>query len=161
MRRTLLVLWLLAFAQTGLASAQGTPAEEGAAPSTTAAPADTPASGQPAGDPAAGEGQDSDSTTVPQDKPGLLENLWPLLLIFGVMYLFMFRGPKKKQKQHQEMLGALTKNDRVRTIGGIIGTVVDIRDDEVVLKIDEASNTKMRLARSAISKVYTEAETTS
>ena len=54
------------------------------------------------------------------------------------------------------MLDTMQKNSRVRTIGGIIGTIVDVRDDEVVIKIDEASNTKMRVTRSAIGKVYTD-----
>jgi preprotein translocase subunit YajC len=45
----------------------------------------------------------------------------------------------------------LSKSDRVQTIGGIIGTVVDIKDDEVTLKIDESNNTKMKILRSAIS----------
>lgn len=50
------------------------------------------------------------------------------------------------------MVQSLEKNDKVRTIGGIIGTVVDIKDDEITLKVDEASNTKIRIASSAIGK---------
>lgn len=77
----------------------------------------------------------------------------PLILIFAVMYLFMFRGPKKKQQEHQKMVSSLSKNDRVRTIGGIFGTVLDVRDDEIVLKVDEATNTKMRVSPQAIATV--------
>jgi len=47
----------------------------------------------------------------------------------------------------------LKKNDRVRTIGGILGVVLDVRDDEIVLKIDEANNTKIRVIPSAIATV--------
>ena len=50
------------------------------------------------------------------------------------------------------MVQALNKNDRVRTIGGILGTVVDVRGDEVTLKIDEQNNTKIRISTSAIGK---------
>ncbi len=82
--------------------------------------------------------------------------LIPLGLVFVVMWFFMFRGPKKRQKQQQQMLNAVKKNDRIRTIGGIIGAVVEVRDDELVLKIDETNNTKMRITRSAIGKVITE-----
>lgn len=58
-------------------------------------------------------------------------------LMFVVMYFLLFRGPRKKQQEHKQMVQTLGKNDRVRTIGGIIGTVVDIKDDEITLKVDE------------------------
>ena len=73
-------------------------------------------------------------------------------LMFAMMYLILFRGPRKKQQQHKQMVTTLAKNDKVRTIGGIIGTVVDVKGDEVVLKIDESNNTKIRIASSAIGK---------
>jgi preprotein translocase YajC subunit len=50
------------------------------------------------------------------------------------------------------MLQSLEKNDRVRTIGGMIGTVVEIKGDEVRLKVDESNNTKMWFISSAIGK---------
>ena len=75
-----------------------------------------------------------------------------LALMFVMMYLILFRGPRKKQQQHKQMVQTLTKNDKVRTIGGIIGTVVDVKGDEVVLKIDESNNTKIRLSASAIGR---------
>ena len=85
--------------------------------------------------------------------PGLFGN--PLLMIglmLIVMYLFLFRGPRKKQQQHKQMVQSLQKNDKIRTIGGIIGTVVDIKDGEITLKVDESSNTKIKIAPSAIGK---------
>jgi preprotein translocase subunit YajC len=72
--------------------------------------------------------------------------------MFVLMYFMLFRGPKKKQQQHKQMIQSLGKNDRVRTIGGIIGTVIDVKDDEVVLKVDESNNTKIRVSASAIGK---------
>ena len=77
----------------------------------------------------------------------------PFILIFVVMYFLMFRGPKKKQQEHKKMVAAMAKNDRVRTIGGIFGTILDVRDDEIVIKIDESTNTKMRISPSAIATV--------
>jgi len=50
------------------------------------------------------------------------------------------------------MVQNLKKNDKVRTIGGILGTIVDVRGDEVVLKVDESNNTKIRISTSAIGK---------
>ena len=77
----------------------------------------------------------------------------PFILLFVLMYMFLFRGPRKKQQEHQRMVQSLKKNDRVRTIGGILGTVIDVKDDEIVLKVDESNNTKIRIAPGAISKV--------
>lgn len=79
-------------------------------------------------------------------------NLVLLGLMFVVMYLLIFRGPQKKQQQQKQMVQSLQKNDRVRTIGGIIGTVVDIKGDEITLKVDESTNTKIKVVSSAIGK---------
>jgi preprotein translocase subunit YajC len=64
----------------------------------------------------------------------------------------IFAGRKQK-KQREQMLNSVQRHDRVQTVGGIIGSVAEVRDDEVVLKVDEATNTKIRVARSAISAV--------
>ena len=80
----------------------------------------------------------------------------PFVLIFVVFYLFILRGPRKQQQKQRQMVQALAKNDRVRTIGGILGTVVEVRGDEVTLKIDETNNTKIRISASAIGKNLTQ-----
>jgi preprotein translocase subunit YajC len=81
---------------------------------------------------------------------------YPQFLLIGLMlvvfYFLLFRGPRKKQQAHKQMVQTLAKNDKVRTIGGIIGTVVDIKGDEITLKVDESSNTKIKVASSAIGK---------
>ena len=98
-----------------------------------------------------------DEGTEPPPPP---RNPWmqmlPFILIFVVMYLFLFRGPKKKQAEHKKMLSSLQKNDRVRTIGGILGTVIDIKDDEVTLKVDESNNTKIRVTAGSIAAVLSD-----
>lgn len=76
----------------------------------------------------------------------------PFLLLFVVMYMILFRGPRKKQQEHKQMIQELTKGDKVQTIGGIIGSVMDIKDEEITLKIDESNNTKMKILRSAINR---------
>ncbi|MHC4556615.1 MAG: preprotein translocase subunit YajC [Planctomycetota bacterium] len=73
-------------------------------------------------------------------------------LMFVVMYMILFRGPRKKQQQQKQMVQSLVRNDRIQTIGGIIGTIVDIKDNEVTLKVDESNNTKIKILRSAIGK---------
>ena len=97
--------------------------------------------------------------TAPTRQPpkGLFDSgiIWVLLMMFVVIYFVMMRPQKKKQQQHKQMLENLKKNDRIRTIGGIIGTVVDVRNDEVVVKVDESSNTKIRFQRSAVGTIIT------
>jgi preprotein translocase subunit YajC len=89
-------------------------------------------------------------TTRPMRSP--LMQFLPFIVLFVVMYMILFRGPRKKQQQHKQMMQTLAKSDRVQTIGGIIGTVMDIKEDEITLKIDESNNTKMKILRSAISR---------
>jgi len=97
----------------------------------------------------------SDSNGPAQETPpprSPLMQFLPFILIFVVMYFILFRGPRKKQQQHKQMVQTLSRNDKVRTIGGIIGTVVDIKGDEVTLKVDESNNTKIKIASSAIGR---------
>ncbi|MBN2844024.1 MAG: preprotein translocase subunit YajC [Sedimentisphaerales bacterium] len=83
-------------------------------------------------------------------------SLAPIVLMVVIVYFFMLRGPQKKEKERKRMLGELKKNDKVRTIGGIIATVVEVRDKEVVLKIDESNNTRIKVVREAIGEVFAE-----
>jgi preprotein translocase subunit YajC len=142
-----------------LAQAAGT--TEGQAPAAAPAAPAAPAGdqGQPAAPQTTAPGGPEQPATEQKTK-----SLWdmgvPLLLMFVVLYFLMFRGPRKKQQQHKQMLENLKKNDRIRTIGGIIATVVDVRGDEVVVKIDEANNTKMHVIRNAIGEVLVEKDET-
>ncbi|MBK8914628.1 MAG: preprotein translocase subunit YajC [Phycisphaerales bacterium] len=79
---------------------------------------------------------------------------FPLLAIFAVFWWMMSRGQRRERDKYQQMLAALKRGDRVLTIGGIIGTIVEVRDNEAVLKIDEAANVKMRVVRSAIKDIF-------
>jgi len=81
-------------------------------------------------------------------------NLILLGLMLVVMYVLLFRGPQKQKQQRKKMIQSLERNDRVQTIGGIIGTVVDIKGDEVTLKIDESNNTKIRVVSTAIGRNF-------
>ena len=70
-----------------------------------------------------------------------------------VMIFTGSRRQKREQRERQGMLDALQRNDKVQTIGGIIGTVAEVRNDEVILKVDDAGHNKIRFARSAIQQV--------
>ena len=87
---------------------------------------------------------------------GMMDFLIPMVLMIGVFYFIMWRGNKKERQKHADMLNAIKRNDRVHTIGGIIGTVVDTRDNEVIVKIDETNNVKVRFSRGAIKEVLGE-----
>lgn len=86
--------------------------------------------------------------------------LMPAFVAIGILFYAMLIVPeRRKQRAHRLLLDQLKKNDRVVTIGGMYGTVVNVqRDaDEVTLKVDEATNTKVRVTFSAISRVITDA----
>lgn len=106
-----------------------------------AGPATTGTTGAPA---APGASQTS------QGLPSMLLLVLPLLLIIILGPVLTGRKEKKKRAL---LMSSIKKHDRVQTIGGIIGIVSEVRDDEIVLKVDETSNTKIRFARSAIQQV--------
>lgn len=93
------------------------------------------------------------SNPTPTGGDTFFTSLLPILLMIGVFYFIMFRGQRKEQKKSADMLAAIKKGDRVQTIGGILGTVADVRDDEIVVKVDESNNIKMRFVRGAIKTV--------
>jgi preprotein translocase subunit YajC len=82
--------------------------------------------------------------------------MFPLLLGIIVLYVFMFRSKKNQERKTQQARDAMKRGDRVQTIGGILGKVVEVEDSKVLLKVDENSNTKIWFSRNAIHRVITE-----
>jgi len=76
----------------------------------------------------------------------------PMILIFVVFYFFLIRPQRKKDKQVKDMLANLKHGDRVCTIGGIYGTIVNIKDDTITLSVGN-DNVKLVFARWAIRNV--------
>jgi len=74
-----------------------------------------------------------------------------LVLLFGIFYFLLIRPQRKKQKEHQSMMGELKRGDRVVTAGGIYGQIESLSEDSVVLKIE--SGTTIRIARASIAGV--------
>ena len=72
-------------------------------------------------------------------------------LIILVFYFLVMRPQNKKQKEAKKMLESLRKGDRIVTIGGLRGTVVAVKDDAVVLKVDD--NTKLEYSKNAVATV--------
>ena len=85
-----------------------------------------------------------------------LQSFGPILIIIAVFYFLVFGSKRKQEKQKKDMLDQLKKGDRIQTIGGILGTVVEAREADVLVKVDESSNTKIRFSRSAIHRVVDE-----
>lgn len=76
-----------------------------------------------------------------------------LIIMLVLMYFLMFRGPQKEKKRRAALLAALKKGDKVLTVGGMIGTIVEMNDNEVILKFDENTNARGRFTRMAIQQV--------
>ncbi len=85
----------------------------------------------------------------------------PLILVMVFVFWSSSSAQKKEKRKRNEMLESINKHDKVQTIGGVIGSVVEIKDTEIVLKVDEANNIKMRFSRSAIQQVVSDANTVS
>ena len=93
-----------------------------------------------------------------QSAMGGLGNLGSLalpVLFFVVLYFLMIAPNQRKQKKWQEMLGQLKTGDRVTTNGGIRGTVLTVKDDLVVLRV-QPDGVKLEFVKSAIAAVTTD-----
>ena len=82
-------------------------------------------------------------------------SMWVMLaLIFVVMWFFMIRPQRKQQKELQNFRDSLKKGDKVVTIGGIYGTVCEIKEGTVLIEVD--NKVKIRVSKQALVKDFTE-----
>jgi len=77
-----------------------------------------------------------------------ITNLLPLILIFVIFYFLIIRPQKSKEKEHQKMLNELKKNDEVVTTSGIHGTIVNLKDKTLILRVDE--NVKIEIEKNCV-----------
>jgi preprotein translocase, YajC subunit len=75
-------------------------------------------------------------------------------LIFVVMYFFIMRPQQKKQKDLVNFRNKLSKGDKIMTIGGIYGVIVEVKEQYVLVEVD--NNVKLRFDKSAIAKDVTD-----
>ena len=76
--------------------------------------------------------------------------------VFLIIFLFIgmsFLSQRKEKKRRKHMLSSLGRNASVQTIGGIMGSVIEVKGDTVVLNVDASSNTRMTFSRAAIQQV--------
>ena len=83
-----------------------------------------------------------------QAQPPVIATMFPVLLLFVIFYFLIFKPQKQKQDEHRKMIAALEKNAEVVTIGGLHGTIVNIKQTSVVLRV--ADNVKIEFQKSAI-----------
>jgi len=91
-----------------------------------------------------------------EGSPSMITSFIPILLIFVIFYFLLIRPQQKKQKQHQAMVASLRKGDRIVTNGGIYGTVVDVKEHVIVLRISE--DVKIELVKNAVATVIEKRE---
>ena len=100
------------------------------------------------------------STIILQASGSQQGSLWSMLimfaLIFLVMYFFMIRPQRKQQKALDEMRKALTKGDKVITVGGIYGTMAEVDETTVLIKVD--GDVKLRVDKNSVQKDTTPAK---
>jgi preprotein translocase subunit YajC len=80
-----------------------------------------------------------------------LMSLAPLVIIFGVFYFLLIRPQSKRQKEHKELIGNLSKGDEVTTAGGVLGKVTEVKDDFV--KIQVADNVVVTVQKHTVGAV--------
>ena len=102
----------------------------------------TPAFAQATGTPGAGD---------------FLGMILPLVMIMVVFWFLLIRPQQKKAKEHQELIGKVSRGDTVVTNGGLIGKVSKVVDERELL-VEIADNVKVRIARSGISDVRAKGE---
>ncbi len=89
------------------------------------------------------------SGAEPQGQTSILGSpLIMMVAIFAIFYFLLIRPQKKAQDDHKKMVSQLNKNDEVVTTGGIHGTITNVKDNSVVLKIDD--NVKIEVQKNAI-----------
>ena len=89
-----------------------------------------------------------------KDPVNPLGPLIPMLAIGVFFYFIMMRPQQKEARRRKDMLSQMKKNDKVVTIGGIIGTVVDLTSDRVTVRVDDG--TRIKFLRSSIQGLYEE-----
>jgi preprotein translocase subunit YajC len=96
-----------------------------------------------------------------QGAPGCDQNMLILMVLMFVVFYFVLLRPQQKRekterRKREEMLKNLKKNDRVVTRGGICGLVASVTDEDVVVKVDEKNDVRVRFLRDAILNVVAE-----
>tara|TARA_Y100001980_G_C14398092_1_gene195167 strand:- start:36 stop:359 length:324 start_codon:yes stop_codon:yes gene_type:complete len=86
----------------------------------------------------------------------LFELLFPLVMVFAIIYFMILRPQQKRQREHANMVEALRRGDTVVTQGGLVGKVAKVAEDEIEVDINE--NTRVSVIKSMIISVRAKGE---
>lgn len=81
----------------------------------------------------------------------ILQTSWPILLMVVIFYFLLWRAQKKQQKERASLLGSLKKGQKIVTIGGIYGEIVELDDEKVKVQVSE--KVELTFARTAVANV--------
>ena len=98
-----------------------------------------------------------ETTTETTGSGDMLSMLLPLVLMFVIFYFILIRPENKRKKEAEEMRSSLKNGDKVTTIGGITGTIVDVKEDKFVLETG-ADRVRIEFAKWGLSTNDTAAE---
>ncbi len=97
------------------------------------------------------------SPAAPSGAPNLIGGALPILLMIGIFYLLLFLPMQRQRKAQQKMIRELQAGSTVLTSGGIIGTITELRDDTLVVRV-KPDGVKLEMARSAVSSIIPAAD---
>ena len=89
-------------------------------------------------------------TAVPEGSASMMSLLIPLVLMIALMYFLMIRPESKRKKQAEEMRNSLKKGDQITTIGGIVGKIVQVTDENIIIETSD-DRVRMELTKWAVS----------
>ena len=92
--------------------------------------------------------QGSQAPAAPAWLAGVM-NLVPFVAIFAIFYFLLIKPQQKKQKEQEELIKNLKKNDKVLTQGGIYGSVSELAEDWIMLRVND--KVEIKFSRNAIS----------
>ncbi|KKM06018.1 hypothetical protein LCGC14_1748240 [marine sediment metagenome] len=77
----------------------------------------------------------------------------PFALMFAILYLLIIRPQRRKQKHLQEMITNVRKHDNVVTMGGVHGVVISVKEKEIIVRVDDNKDVKLKIDKSAVTSV--------
>ena len=99
---------------------------------------------------------DAFAQTAGAEETSIIQMFLPLILIFAVFYFLLIRPQQKKVKEHNALLEAIRRGDRIITGGGIVGTVARVNDNELLVDISE--NVRVTVMRVTVADVLSKTE---
>lgn len=114
----------------------------------TTTPAVSPCGAPSGGGGSSGGGSSGGEGSAQGSTQNLTGMMFPLVVFVLIFYFFIIRPQRKRQKQHDTLIGGITRGDQIVTVGGFFGTVREVRDDTFMVEI--ADGVKVRVLKSAV-----------